>query len=216
MADLQRIGKINDELRAEHAEAIEHSNDSMKSMAKAANLRDRQVQTLSRLWVAKTDDERALFGTVFARQLYRVFADHGIDVEHDMPAYPANVGVLITPAERLVTEHAQLAQQHSLLQRAAFAATEAYVQLDPDAERAAMMRLRELVGLGDAPAPEQPVTDRIIREFNHLRAAAERVSEFSGRTPGVYPFKLRSLIADLRDALQNGAPDPTPDKADCA
>lgn len=215
--DVSRVADL-DALRAEKAEAITHCNEQLEALAKAAKLRDRQVQTLSRLWVAKTDDERALFGTVFARQLYRVFADHGIDVEHDMPAYPANVGVLITPAERLVTEaYVQLAQQHSLLQRAAFAATEAYVQLDPDAERAAMMRLRELVGLGDAPAPERPVTDRIIREYNHLREHAELVLQADMRNGGRFiGYGLRSALTGLRDAVNNGAPEPTPDIADCA
>ncbi len=214
--DVSRVADL-DALRTEKAEAIAHCNEQLEALAKAAKLRDRQVEALSRLWVAKTDDERSLFGTVFARQLYRVFADHGIDVEHDMPAYPANIGRLITPAERLVTEHAQLAQQHSLLQRAAFAATEAYVQLDPDAERAAMMRLRELVGLGDAPAPERPVTDRIIREYNHLREHAELVLQADMRNRGRFLGDgLRLALAGLRDAVNNGAPEPTPDIADCA
>ena len=149
-------------IRAEKAEAITHCNEQLEALAKTAKLRDRQVETLSRLWAAKTDDERSLFGTVFTRQLYRVFADHGIDVEHDMPAYPANVGALITPAE-------------------------------------------------------MPVTDRIIREYNHLREHAELVLQADMRNRGRFLGDgLRSALAGLRDAVNNGAPEPTPDIADCA
>ena len=159
--DVQRVADL-DSLRAEKAEAIAHCNEQLEALAKTAKLRDRQVATLSRLWVAKTDDERSLFGTVFARQLYRVFADHGIDVEHDMPAYPANIGALITPAE-------------------------------------------------------MPVTDRIIREYNHLREHAELVLQADMRNRGRFLGDgLRSALAGLRDAVNNGAPDPTPDIADCA
>lgn len=161
-ADVAKLTNTLDQLRAQHGEAIERSNDLLKSMAKAANLRDRQVEALSLLWATKTDDERALFGTVFTRQLYRVFADHGIDVEHDMPAYPANIGALITPAE-------------------------------------------------------MPVTDRIIREYNHLREHAELVLQADMRNRGRFLGDgLRSALAGLRDAVNNGAPEPTPDRADCA
>lgn len=159
--DVSRVADL-DALRTEKAEAIAHCNEQLEALAKAAKLRDRQVEALSLLWATKTDDERALFGTVFTRQLYRVFADHGIDVEHDMPAYPANIGAPITPAE-------------------------------------------------------MPVTDRIIREYNHLREHAELVLQADMRNRGRFLGDgLRSALAGLRDAVNNGAPEPTPDIADCA
>lgn len=210
--DVSRVADL-DALRAEKAEAIAHCNEQLEALAQTAKLRDRQVETLSRLWVAKTDDERSLFGTVFARQLYRVFADHGIDVEHDMPAYPANVGVLITPAERLVTEHAQLA--NAAAQLAALTLGQA-VSGAPKPHDTARYVLR-LVGGKAGPVPEQPVTDRILREYNHLREHAELVASIGVKATGpFYPTPLRDAIKELNGALKNGAPEPTPDIADCA
>lgn len=208
-AAVKRINDANDA----KAEAITHCNEQLEALAQTAKLRDHQVETLSRMWVAKADDERSLFGAVFARQLYRVFADHGIDVERDMPAYPANVGVLITPAERLVTEHAKLA--NAATQLAALTLGQA-VSGAPKAHDTARYVLR-LVGGKAGPASEQPVTDRILREYNHLREHAELVASIGVKATGpFYPAPLRDAIKELNGALKNGAPEPTPDIADCA
>lgn len=198
------------ERRSQLTAATQAADANGEALAKAAKLRDRQVEALSRLWVAKTDDERSLFGTVFTKLLYRVFADHGIDVEHDMPAYPANVGVLITPAERLVTQHAQLARA---AQKVISDARGAYVG-SPKLARS----LGKLKGaLDHAGKIDQPVTDRMIREYNHLREHAELVATIGVKATGpFYPAPLRDAIKELNGALKNGAPEPTPDITDCA
>lgn len=80
-----------DELEAQHTDALNEStevirkcNEQLAAMAATAKLRDQQVETLSRLWLAAFEETGSPVGPVITRQLYRVMADHGIDVT-DMP-----------------------------------------------------------------------------------------------------------------------------------
>ena len=82
-----------DELEAQHADAINESaevirkcNEQLSAMAATAKLRDQQVETLARLWSAAFEETGSPVGAVITRQLYRVMADHGIDVTN-MPDY---------------------------------------------------------------------------------------------------------------------------------
>lgn len=200
----------SERLSASRRESIEALQGQIVAHGEAAHLRDLEVHKLARLWESMSDSWRTNVGYVLNRQLIRVFADHGVDTEK-LPAFPKSDP---TPSheQQLVTEHAQLARAASQL-----AALTLGQPVSGSPRPADLARHVLRIARHDASAAtEQPVTDRILREYNHLRGIAEQVSEFAGRAPKVYPFKLRSLIADMRDALKNGAPDPTPDIADCA
>ena len=68
------------EAENESTEVIRKCNEQLAALAAAAKLRDQQVETLSRLWLAAFEETGSPLGPVLTRQLYRVMADHGIDV----------------------------------------------------------------------------------------------------------------------------------------
>lgn len=66
--------------REESTEVIRKCNEQLAAMAAAAKLRTQQVEKLSRLWLAAFEETCSPVGATITRQLYRVMADHGIDV----------------------------------------------------------------------------------------------------------------------------------------
>lgn len=72
--------------REECSDVIRKCNEQLTALAAAAKLRDQQVETLARLWTAAFNDRESPLGPVLTRQLYRVMADHGVDL-HTLPEY---------------------------------------------------------------------------------------------------------------------------------
>lgn len=66
--------------REESSDVIRKCNEQLAALAAAAKLRDQQVETLARLWLSAFELTGSPVGAVITRQLYRVMADHGIDV----------------------------------------------------------------------------------------------------------------------------------------
>lgn len=85
--DADKLRQQLDELRAQQAVAreecsdvIRKCNEQLAAMAATAKLRDQQVESLARLWLAAFELTGSPVGLVITRQLYRVMADHGVDV----------------------------------------------------------------------------------------------------------------------------------------
>lgn len=98
LADIRKLAEVNGmnvnvlserlaETESESTEVIRKCNEQLAALAAAAKLRDQQVETLARLWLSAFEETGSPVGAMITRQLYRVMADHGIDVS-SMPVLP--------------------------------------------------------------------------------------------------------------------------------
>ena len=80
----RQLDTIRDQAESERKlrEVTQHCNEQLAALAAAAKLRDQQVETLARLWSAAFEHRGSPVGAVITRQLYRVMADHGVDVSN--------------------------------------------------------------------------------------------------------------------------------------
>lgn len=130
LADMRKLAEANGmnvnalrerlaEAESESTEVIRKCNEQLAALAAAAKLRDQQVESLARLWSAAFDHRGSPLGPVLTRQLYRVMADHGVDVSH-MPesreqsavsSHKSTSDDMHPHITQIIKEHTQLAQR---------------------------------------------------------------------------------------------------------